>query len=668
MKYKMIFSILTSLSFLWIASAASESSEKTSDQNTRHFSFPGLVYGFVWDDIDGDGKLDFRERGLEDVVVYIDANDNGIREEHEISTTTNHGGFYLFTRLPQGDYVIRQETPFGWRNVSGGEGVDVTSSAPVQNSGTITPYIIGGAETEPNEYPFMVALVDVFGESFFQFCGGVLITDRWVATASHCSTSVDLSEVAILVGTNNVEDGSGQIVKIKDIHLHPQYVLSPPNPGDPFSVEAGYDIALWELEAPVLLGQNGLETVSMLSPENQDLAAEQILATAVGWGANDIDSRLLQDVHLPISNVEECAAAYPFSINFETQICGAAPEGGIDACQGDSGGPLLVRDFNTEQWKLAGITSYGNGCALQGFPGVWARVSVLSDWAKQTAAEPSRVHRLTVAPGSIVQRASFGNQTTRYEPSREIEPRWQLVNSIVTNDPEFGVLFDWRIIDEAPWSRTFDCETDVDGPGLINSIFVPCFEGVNQTSFPPLEDGVYVPSIKAQLDDTEFSRISDGFVVGTPAQVSVEGELEMEDSVDPDFPFGEYYIDYFDITEISDEKPVLIRVESDDLDLFVGLYDGDQRKTNGGGGTLEFFFSETIGGAAEYVLFPDANVNYLVGVSSFGTEEVGSYTITLVNQGTPVATTIELPSEARIQRTFRRQQTSRLVIPDSSLK
>jgi len=52
-----------------------------------------------------------------------------------------------------------------------------------------------------------------------------------------------------------------------------------------------------------------------------------------------------------------------------------------DTHQGDSGGPLQCKIGN--QWTLAGITSFGSGCAKPGFPDVYTRVTHFLNWVNQ---------------------------------------------------------------------------------------------------------------------------------------------------------------------------------------------------------------------------------------------------------------------------------------------
>uniref|UniRef100_A0A3B3DV15 Zgc:100868 n=1 Tax=Oryzias melastigma TaxID=30732 RepID=A0A3B3DV15_ORYME len=87
-------------------------------------------------------------------------------------------------------------------------------------------------------------------------------------------------------------------------------------------------------------------------------------------------SSTLQEVSVPIVSNSQCNASYGSITN--NMICAGLTDGGKDSCQGDSGGPLVSEQSG--RWILAGIVSFGRGCALPNFPGVYARVSEYQTW------------------------------------------------------------------------------------------------------------------------------------------------------------------------------------------------------------------------------------------------------------------------------------------------
>jgi trypsin len=100
-----------------------------------------------------------------------------------------------------------------------------------------------------------------------------------------------------------------------------------------------------------------------------------------GWGTLSSGSSLstqLQAVNVTIISPEQCNAVYSnYGGITENMICAAVTGGGKDACQGDSGGPLAVNGI------LAGLVSWGVGCAEAAYPGVYSSVASLRNFVTE---------------------------------------------------------------------------------------------------------------------------------------------------------------------------------------------------------------------------------------------------------------------------------------------
>uniref|UniRef100_A0A3Q2Z0T3 Peptidase S1 domain-containing protein n=1 Tax=Hippocampus comes TaxID=109280 RepID=A0A3Q2Z0T3_HIPCM len=158
---------------------------------------------------------------------------------------------------------------------------------------------------------------------------------------------------------------------VRRIVPHPKYE----------QLTSDYDIALVELAAPVFFNEL-VQPVCVPAPSHAFAIGTSCFVT--GWGVLTEDGELasrLQEASVRIINRNTCNKFYDDAVT-PRMLCAGNLQGGVDACQGDSGGPLVCQERN-RRWFLAGIVSWGEGCARQNRPGVYTQVVKFADWIHQ---------------------------------------------------------------------------------------------------------------------------------------------------------------------------------------------------------------------------------------------------------------------------------------------
>jgi trypsin len=215
---------------------------------------------------------------------------------------------------------------------------------------------VGGVEADKHEFPSILNLG-------YHSCGAALIHPKWALTAAHC---IPINQ---LVGGDHIineNEGTEQRIPVTRSIPHPRYQ----NPGS-FSNDA----ALLELSRPFQL--NEYVQLAKLAPRNFEAFGDAVVA---GWGTTET-GRLPDELHkvtVPLVDNAACEGSYGGQIDGSMICAGIA---GKDSCQGDSGGPMFCN--STEGMVHCGIVSWGRGCGLAGYPGVYARTSEFHDFINQ---------------------------------------------------------------------------------------------------------------------------------------------------------------------------------------------------------------------------------------------------------------------------------------------
>ncbi|KAM9356680.1 coagulation factor IXa [Symphorus nematophorus] len=233
--------------------------------------------------------------------------------------------------------------------------------------------IVGGEVVIPGEIPWQVALIA--RPSGQLFCGGSILSERWVITAAHCLVEAQ-SSFLIRVGEHNIyiHEDTEQDYEVLEEHIHPRYNAS--------ESLYNHDIALVYLKNPITFSTTVRPICIGPKTFTETLVKESSTATVSGWGRKrfmGLQADTLQKVEVPYTDRTECTRSSSARIT-PVMFCAGYYDEAKDACQGDSGGPHANSIHDT--WFLTGIVSWGEECAKDGKYGVYTRVSLYYRWIK----------------------------------------------------------------------------------------------------------------------------------------------------------------------------------------------------------------------------------------------------------------------------------------------